>query len=72
MDVVDVLSRTLTGVAALVVAFLLLRHAILWYWRINEAVDLLHSINRNLELITRSREPKAEYGPKVDAASANE
>jgi hypothetical protein len=39
-----------------------LRHVILWYWRINEAVDLLHSINRNLELIAGSREPRAEYG----------
>ena len=54
---------------------MLLRHVILWYWRINEAVDLLHSINRNLELIAGSREPRAEYGPAIDvesAASANE
>jgi hypothetical protein len=55
-----------------VLAFMLLRHVILWYWRINEAVDLLHSINRNLELITPSREPKAQYGPEVEAGSANE
>jgi hypothetical protein len=45
---------------------------ILWHWLINEAVEVLHSINRNLELITASREPKAEYGPEIDAASANE
>jgi hypothetical protein len=69
LDVLDVLSRTLVGVAVVVLAFMLLRHVMLWYWRINEAVDLLHSINRNLELITPSREPKAEYGPEVDAAS---
>jgi hypothetical protein len=55
-----------------VLAFMLLRHVILWYWRINEAVDLLHSINRNLELITPSREPKAQYEPEVEAGSANE
>jgi hypothetical protein len=68
-------TNTFIAFVVLAGAFMLLRHVILWYWRINEAVDLLHSINRNLELMAGSREPKAEYGPEVDvgsAASANE
>jgi hypothetical protein len=65
-------TNTFIAFVVLAGAFMLLRHVILWYWRINEAVDLLHSINRNLELITPSREPKAEYGSEVVGASANE
>jgi hypothetical protein len=60
------------GVVVVAGAFMLLRHVILWYWRINEAVDLLHNISRNLELLVSSREPKAEYGPEVADARANE
>ena len=68
----DELSRALGGVVILVVVFMVLRHLTLWYWRINEAVDLLHSINRNLELIAGSREPKAEYGPAIDVEKRGE
>ena len=70
--IMDVLNRAFIAVVVLAGAFMLLRHVILWYWRINEAVDLLHSINRNLELIAPSGEPKAEYAPAVDAASVDQ
>jgi hypothetical protein len=58
----DQLGSVFAGGLVLIVLFMLLRRAVLWYWRINEAVNLLRSIDRRLELIAGSHEPQAEYG----------
>jgi len=59
------LGIAVVGFIALTGVFIiLLGPVILWYWRINEVVGLLHSIDRHLELMAPSREPEAEYGPE--------
>ena len=38
----------LVFLAVTVLLFLLFKAVVLWYWRVNEAVTLLHSINEKL------------------------
>jgi hypothetical protein len=42
---------TLAALAIVVVLFLIFRAIVLWYWRVNEAVELLKSIDEKLEHI---------------------
>ena len=48
MDLLTGLVMLVVVVAVLVAMFLLLRQLALWYWRINEAVELLKSIDEKL------------------------
>jgi hypothetical protein len=47
----------LGGLVILVVLFLILRGFVLWYWRLNEVVTLLSSIDRHLSFISSRFEP---------------
>jgi hypothetical protein len=44
-------TELLLAIVVLVVAFLLGRAILLWYWRVNEGIDLLKSINEKLGLM---------------------
>jgi hypothetical protein len=47
VDLISALFVLAVSGAAIVTVFLILRQGVLWYWRINEAVELLRSIERN-------------------------
>jgi hypothetical protein len=43
------LIGVVVALAVLIVMFLIFRAIVLWYWRVNESVELLKSINEKLE-----------------------
>ena len=47
-DILTALFMLAVVVAVLAGIFLMLRALVLWYWRVNEAVELLQAINKKL------------------------
>jgi hypothetical protein len=48
MGIASGLSAMIATIAVAVVLFLIFRFIVLWYWRVNEAVALLNSIDEKL------------------------
>ena len=46
-DFSSLMGRGLIGLVIILVVFLILRIFALWYWRVNEIVDLLKEIRNN-------------------------
>jgi len=51
----------LIAVAVAVVLFLVFRFIVLWYWRVNEAVALLRSIDEKLGRMAVTAAPREPY-----------
>ena len=47
--------ETLVALAVLILLFLIFRAFVLWYWRVNESVELLKGINEKLERLLAQR-----------------
>lgn len=56
----DFFFRVIVVIAALIVAFLLLREVMTWYWKQNEIVDLLKEQNRLLRVLIDVTDPDDE------------
>ncbi len=54
MKVVDFISLVALLSVVAILFFLILRWAILWYWRVNEIAGFLESINNHLQTIIAS------------------
>ena len=53
----------LVAIAFCVGAFLLFRAIVLWYWRIDEILGTLKSIDRKLDALPGAKEPPRKDGP---------
>jgi hypothetical protein len=51
----------LIALAMAVVLFLVFRFIVLWYWRVNEAVSLLRSIDEKLGRMAVAAAPREPY-----------
>jgi len=50
----DMMFSAIAGLVALVIIFLICRELICWYWKINEAVDLLREIHKELKILNKT------------------
>ncbi len=53
----------LVAIAFCVGAFLLFRAMVLWYWRIDDILETLKSIDRKLDALAGGKEPPRTNGP---------
>lgn len=50
------LVGVVVSIGVVVIIFLVIRSLVLWYWRVNEALDGLHALHEQLVLINRNLE----------------
>jgi hypothetical protein len=54
--------EALVAIAVLITLFLIFRAFVLWYWRVNESIELLKGINEKLDRLAPPQAPGAGAG----------
>ncbi len=65
MEPLYALALIIFGFLILAILFVLIRDLMLWYWRVNETLSLLKSIDKRLGLILGQKENSATETPKI-------
>jgi hypothetical protein len=65
MGIASGLTAVIAMIAVWVVLFLVFRFIVLWYWRVNEGIALLRSIDEKLGRMARGTATKVEDGPSM-------
>lgn len=59
-------------IAIIAGVFLVVRGILLWYWRVNEQIDLLNKINHNLEQLNKKmNSPQVSVGTPSPVQTSN-